>query len=150
MRVFSKVALVAAVVCSLYCSSISAQAASSDLAHTPMVTESGMVMKLGRGIANVAFGPLELLIRPWDVARQQGEIAALTFGVLQGVVYTVAREVVGVVDIVTFPIPLPGATDDPNLEGYGYGPLMRPAWVVDIDHNAYGFFYRDDAMLTNN
>ena len=44
------------------------------------VMESGPVEKLGRGIANVAFGPLELLIRPYDVTQDKGAIAGLTFG----------------------------------------------------------------------
>ncbi len=111
--------------------------------------ESNMIMKLGRGIANIGFGPLELLIRPYDVSQRQGNVAALTYGVLAGVCYTVAREVVGVVDVVTFPIPLPGCTDDRLESGWGYGPLMRPAWVIDANHNAFSFFYNDDAMMTN-
>ena len=31
-----------------------------------------MTEKLGRGIANIAFGPLELLIKPYDVANDDG------------------------------------------------------------------------------
>jgi len=117
----------------------------------PAQAESNPIMKLGRGIANIAFGPLELLIRPYDVANREGNIAALTYGVLSGVCYTVAREVVGVVDVVTFPMPLPGCTDDPQMTtGWGYGPLMRPAWVVDGEHNAFDFFYSDDTMMTSN
>ncbi len=111
--------------------------------------EANPFMKLGRGIANVAFGPLEILIRPYDVAQREGNIAALTYGVISGVGYTIAREVVGVIDIVTFPMPLPGCTEDPLDEGWGYGPMMRPAWVIDTDHNAFDFFYNDDSMLTN-
>ena len=116
----------------------------------PAAAESNMIMKLGRGIANVAFGPLELLIRPYDVSKSHGNIPALTYGVLSGVCWTVAREVVGVVDIVTFPIPLPGCTDNPLDEGWGYGPLMRPAWVIDPDHNAFNFFYFNDSLMTDN
>jgi putative exosortase-associated protein (TIGR04073 family) len=108
------------------------------------------VEKLSRGIANVAFGPLELLIRPYDISKDQGNIAALTYGVLSGVCWTVAREVVGVIDIVTFPMPLPGCTDNPLDEGWGYGPLMRPAWVVGPDHNAFNFFYFNDSLMTDN
>ncbi len=106
--------------------------------------------KLGRGIANVAFGPLELLMKPYDVNNEQGAIPAITYGVLKGVAFTIAREVVGVVDIVTFPVPLPGCTSDPMDSGWGYGPIMRPAWVVDIEHNAYNFFYDDDVVLRGN
>ena len=86
------------------------------------VMESGPVEKLGRGIANVAFGPLELLIRPYDVTQDKGAIAGLTFGVLKGVCYTVLRA------------------------GVGYGPIMRPAWVVDTEHNAFNFFFEDNTI----
>ena len=116
----------------------------------PAAAESNMIMKLGRGIANVAFGPLELLIRPYDVSKNQGNIAAVTYGVLSGVCWTVAREVVGVVDIVTFPIPLPGCTDNPLDEGWGYGAMMHPAWVIDAEHNAFNFFYYNDSLMTDN
>lgn len=102
---------------------------------------SGPITKLGRGVANIAFGPLELLKQPYDINQNTGAIPALTYGVLRGVCYTIAREVVGVIDIVTFPMPLPGCTDDPEDYGWGYGPLMRPAWVMDVEHNPYGFFY---------
>ena len=102
---------------------------------------SGPVVKLGRGIANVAFSPLELLKQPYDVGQSMGAIPGITYGVLRGVCYTVARICVGVVDIVTFPMPLPGCTDDPEDYGWGYGPLMRPAWVMDLEHNPWGFFY---------
>jgi putative exosortase-associated protein (TIGR04073 family) len=107
---------------------------------------SGPLEKLGRGIANIAFGPLEILIRPYDVNQEKGAIAAWTYGVLKGVAYVVARECVGVTDVVTFPMPLPGATDDPEDSGWGYGPLMRPPWVVDMEHNAFNFFYGDEAI----
>jgi putative exosortase-associated protein (TIGR04073 family) len=107
---------------------------------------SGPLEKLGRGVANIAFGPLEILIRPYDVNQEKGAIPAWTYGVFKGVVYVVARECVGVVDVVTFPMPLPGATDDPEDSGWGYGPLMRPEWVVDTEHNAFNFFYGDEAI----
>lgn len=107
-----------------------------------------MLMKLGRGVANVAFGPLELLIRPYDVSQEEGMVPALTYGVFKGVAFTVAREVVGVVDIITFPFPLPGCTEDDIPAEWGYGPMLRPAWVVDREHNAYNFFFRDDTIAT--
>ncbi|MDR0933259.1 MAG: exosortase system-associated protein, TIGR04073 family [Victivallales bacterium] len=106
------------------------------------------VEKLGRGIANVAFGPLELLMKGYDVTQDMGGIAGLTYGPLKGICYTVAREVVGVIDIVTFLIPLPGCPDDPNDAGWGYGAIMRPEWVVDIQHNWGDFVYDTDVIVT--
>lgn len=108
---------------------------------------SGPLTKLGRGIANVAFGPLELLKQPYDVNRNMGSIPGITYGVLRGVCFTVARICVGVADIVTFPMPLPGCTDDPDDYGWGYGPMMRPAWVMDLEHNPWGFFYDDSVII---
>ena len=107
------------------------------------------VEKLGRGIANVAFGPMELLMKTYEVTQSKGEIAGLCYGPLLGVCYVVAREVVGVVDIATFLFPLPGCPDDPNDYGWGYGPIMRPAWVVDINHNWANFFFNDDVMVSS-
>lgn len=107
---------------------------------------SDPVVKLGRGIANVAFCPLELLKQPYDVNQDMGAIPAITYGVLRGVCFTIARVCVGVVDIITFPMPLPGCTDDPEDYGWGYGPLMRPAWVMDLEHNPYGFFYNKSVV----
>ncbi len=106
------------------------------------------VEKLGRGIANVAFGALEIPMKMWDVNQSMGGIAGITYGPLKGVAYTVAREVVGVVDIVTFLVPLPDCPDEAEGYGYGYGPIMRPAWVVDIKHNAFNFFYDEDSIVS--
>lgn len=106
------------------------------------------IEKLSRGIANVGFGPLEILMKGYDVTQDMGGIAGLTYGPLKGIAYTVAREVVGVTDIVTFPFPLPGCPDDPNDAGWGYGPIMRPAWVVDIEHNWGDFVYDSDMIVS--
>ncbi len=106
------------------------------------------VEKLGRGIANAGFGWMELLMKTYDTTQNMGEIAGLCYGPLLGLVYTVAREVVGVVDIATFLVPLPGCPEDPNDYGWGYGPIMRPAWVVDAEHN-WGDFFFDDTVMTN-
>jgi len=99
--------------------------------------------KLGRGISNVAFGALEVLIRAYDVNQEEGGIASVTYGVLDGVCMCVAREVVGVVEIVTFMIPLPGATIDTHESGWGYGPLMKPEFVLDKRHDFYNVVFQD-------
>ena len=108
--------------------------------------QSGPLEKLGRGIANIAFGPLEAVIQPLEVAEAKGNIAGLTYGLFRGVAMVVARLGVGATDILTFYMPLPGCTDDPHDIGWGYGPIMRPAWVIDEEHNAYNFFYDDNAL----
>ena len=102
--------------------------------------------KLGRGIANCAFGPLELPMKWHDVTFESGGVAGLTYGTLRGVAYVIAREVVGVVEIITFPFPLPGCPDAVNGYGWGYGPIMYPAWVIDVDHDWWNFTYNRDTM----
>ena len=131
--------LLAAVVCG------SVQAADEYSPERPVYDQ--MTEKLGRGIANVAFGGLEVLIRPYDVNQEQGAIQALTYGVLKGVIFTVARELVGVVDVLTFWTPLPNCPQDPMDGGWGYGPIIRPAWVVDINHNPYNIFSDDQTIV---
>lgn len=104
------------------------------------------IRKLGRGISNVAFGALEVPIKIYDVHEEEGGIAAATYGTLKGISYFVAREVVGVVEIVTFPVMLPGTTDNERDEGWGYGPIMKPEFVVDHEHNFYNFVYPKTAQ----
>ncbi len=106
-----------------------------------------MTEKLGRGIANIAFGPLELLIKPYDVANEDGAIPALTYGVFKGIIFTIAREVVGIIDVLTFFMPLPDCPWDEMDGGWGYGPIMRPAWVIDTEHNAFNFFLNEQTIV---
>ena len=104
------------------------------------------VEKLGRGIANCAFGPLELPMKWHDTTFEYGGIAGLTYGTLKGVVYVIMRELVGVIDIITFPFPLPGCPRERGGYGWGYGPILRPAWVIDADHDWWNFVYDDGTM----
>ena len=99
--------------------------------------------KLGRGIVNVGFGALEIPMKIYDVNKTDGGLAAFTYGLFKGIGYFVAREVIGVVEVVTFPMPLPGATDSKRDIGWGYGPLMEPEWVVGPDHDIYNIIYQD-------
>ena len=105
------------------------------------------IEKLGRGIANCACGPLELPMKWYDTTFQYGGIAGLTYGTLKGVCYIIAREVVGIVDIITFPFPLPGCPRERDGYGWGYGPIMRPAWVIDTEHNAFNFFLNEQTIV---
>jgi putative exosortase-associated protein (TIGR04073 family) len=99
--------------------------------------------KLGRGVVNVGFGVLEIPIKIYDVNKEDGGLAAFTYGTFKGIGFFIAREVVGVVEIATFPIPLPGATDNPSDSGWGYGPWMQPEFVVGPDHDIYNIVYQD-------
>ena len=105
------------------------------------------VEKLGRGITNAGFCFLEIPMKWSEVSSEKGALAGLTYGTLKGVCYTVARACVGVVDIATFLFPLPGCPDDVEDVGWGYGPIMTPAWVVPVGSDWNNFIYSDEAIV---
>ncbi|OGV35214.1 MAG: hypothetical protein A2020_04130 [Lentisphaerae bacterium GWF2_45_14] len=105
------------------------------------------IRKLGRGFCNVGFGVLEIPLCVYDTNQEEGGLAALTYGLFKGIALFVAREGVGLTEIVTFPMPLPNCPDDVLEEGWGYGPMMRPEWIIDPSHNAFNIFYQDTAMV---
>ncbi len=74
--------------------------------------------KLGRGCANLLFGIVEVPNQITKASSEQGGAGGVTYGVGKGLVRWVARELVGVYEIVTFPFPLPS----------GYQPVMEPEW----------------------
>ena len=106
----------------------------------------GPIRKLGRGISNIVFGVFEVLIQPYKVNETDGGIAACSYGLVKGIFYFIARECVGVVDVITFPMPLPGAAASGFKGDWGYGPLMQPEWVFDIEDNPYNFIYQDNPL----
>ncbi len=137
---FGKSFLVAALVAAAVFGSISSVRADEPCVMLP-------VMKLGRGISNVAFGVFEIPMRWSEVNNDKGGLAGITYGTLKGVCYFVARVVVGAVDIVTFPFPLPGCPDYPEDAGWGYGPIMKPAWVVPVSSDWNNFIYSNEAIV---
>lgn len=105
------------------------------------------IEKLSRGIANVALGPLEILFHSYNVAQNDGGVKGVTYGTLSGFCYFICRELVGILEIVTFPFPLPGCPNDPNDAGWGYGPIMQPEWVVTPENDWGGFVYQDTTIV---
>ena len=75
--------------------------------------------KLGRGVANVVTCPIEIVYRIGEVNKEDGPIAAFTWGILNGIWRTGVRAVAGAYEIVTFPIPFPKSykpiVDDPEF-----------------------------------
>ena len=80
---------------------------------------NGALRKLGRGIANIVTCPAELLRTPDRVGRQDGYIAAVTVGVLQGAARTIFRGTAGIFEVATFFLEIPK----------GYRPLIEPEFV---------------------
>ena len=63
--------------------------------------------KLGRGVGNTMFCWVELFHQPGVVNEEKGPLAAITWGLLKGIVMTPIRAIVGVYETVTFPLPVP-------------------------------------------
>jgi len=66
-----------------------------------------MLRKLGRGSANVLTCPYEVFYRIQETNNEEGPFAAVTWGLINGIMRTCVRGVVGVYEIATFPIPFP-------------------------------------------
>ena len=82
-----------------------------------------MLRKLGRGVANVTTSTLEVPKAIQESFYDDGPMAAATYGLLDGIYKFVARTVVGVFEIVTFPFPLP---ED-------YAPIVEPEFLFSPD-----------------
>jgi putative exosortase-associated protein (TIGR04073 family) len=74
--------------------------------------------KLGRGLANVFFGFVEVPNQYTKAVSEHGGAAGITYGAPKGIARWITREFVGVYEVVTFPIPFPR----------GYRPIVRPEW----------------------
>ena len=91
MRIFVSLVLIMVLVFSV---------AEVALAGTPLE-------KLGRGVANVITCPIELVAGIVDTGNESGPMAGCTIGVLKGTFNIVRRAVVGVYEVVSFPVPVP-------------------------------------------
>jgi putative exosortase-associated protein (TIGR04073 family) len=78
-----------------------------------------MARKLGRGLANVTTGLLEIPRQMMRTLEQEGIIAGLTVGMVKGVGWAVSRELVGIYEVVTFVAPQPNE----------YGVILEPEFV---------------------
>jgi len=79
----------------------------------------GRMRKLGRGIANIATAPAELIRTPELVGRRDGALSAMTVGLLQGAWRTVLRAAAGIYETATFFVEAPP----------GYEPILHPEFV---------------------
>ncbi len=79
-----------------------------------------VVNKLFRGIANAATGWMELFKQPSLVWQESGPARGLSWGLVKGLGYAIARSVGGAYEIITFPVPIPD----------GYRPIMQPEYVL--------------------
>ncbi len=82
-------------------------------------SENMATRQLGRGVANVLGGITEVPITVHEVTREEGDFAGLTLGTLKGVGRFLTREVVGVFEVLTFPI--------------GMEPIIEPEFPMQGD-----------------
>ena len=107
----------------------------------------GPVRKFGRGICNVLFGVFEIPIQVYDTNQTTGGFAAWTYGLCKGVGRFVLRELVGVTEVVTFFMPLPGCSTQKYGSGWGYGPIMEPEWIFSFETDPYNTVYPNKAPM---
>ncbi len=71
--------------------------------------------QFGRGVCNILFGALEIPLNMLRVTDAEGDMAGISKGLAVGVWRFVIRELVGVVELVTFP--------------FGWEPIIRPEYL---------------------
>jgi len=81
------------------------------------------VKKLGRGLANILTGWVELPKNIYDTSVEENVLSGLTMGLAKGVGMTIVRTGAGVYETVTFPFPIP---ED-------YQPVLEPEYVFSCD-----------------
>ena len=85
----------------------------------PCYAEGDAFTKLGRGVANVLTGWVELPKNIYNTSIEENAFAGMTLGLAKGLGMTLVRTGSGVYEVATFPFPLP---DD-------YKPVMEPEYV---------------------
>jgi putative exosortase-associated protein (TIGR04073 family) len=74
--------------------------------------------KLGRGLAGLLAGWVELPGNIYDESNRHGWVSGATLGFAKGIGMTVARTLVGAYEFITFPIPAPDE----------YNPILKPEY----------------------
>ena len=77
--------------------------------------------KLSRGLANTVTGVLEIPITISAVSNEEGPVAGMSWGLFLGTGAALTRTAVGLIEVFTFPFPLPST---------GYAPLLRPEFLL--------------------
>lgn len=78
------------------------------------------VRKLSRGLANTITGVFEIPLTIQAVGLEQGPAAGLSLGLMIGLGGAVTRTAIGLIEVATFPFPLPRG---------GYEPLLQPEFL---------------------
>ena len=78
--------------------------------------EGSAARKLGRSLSNVSLGVLAIPGQIVETSDKSGPFVGATWGLVRGVAFMVATEVVGVFELVTCPFETPP----------GFKPIMKP------------------------
>lgn len=93
------------------------------MAQPPVCRADTVFKKFSRGVTNILTGPFEFIRQPKVLHDEYGYngLAAVFAGIFTGIYATVARELCGIYDFVTCPIPYPA----------DYKSLIDPPTVFD-------------------
>ncbi len=87
----------------------------------PVRAEDGAWKKAGRGMNNFVFGYYEMVLQARELAKTERWPTAISGGFFKGLFRGTLRTAAGVVELVTFPLPIP----------WGYAPLIEPEFVME-------------------
>ncbi len=73
--------------------------------QSPPASDYGPTRKLGRGLANIAFGSSELIDSFVSINDSEGNSAAFSYGIVRGTGRTLARLGFGIYEVALFPFP---------------------------------------------
>jgi putative exosortase-associated protein (TIGR04073 family) len=90
----------------------------------PVRSDVPVLRKLGRGLSNTVLSIAEVPFRMGSVGRHEGPFAGVTLGLLSGVGNALVRTAAGVIEVMTFPLPLPRRD---------YAPLVEPEFLFQPD-----------------
>lgn len=101
-------------------------------AEEPANLETQISQKFLRGVINLSTGWMEIPRQVYEVGQNEGWVTGVLRGPFDGIGMFFARTVAGVVEVATFPVPLP--TYQPILSpAYAWEP-ERPADVTPAEH----------------
>jgi putative exosortase-associated protein (TIGR04073 family) len=93
--------------------------AKDDKVLSPTITRNP-ARQLGRGISNVVTGLWEIPTNMIETTNSDGHLAGITTGLFRGIYRGLARELTGVVEIITFPM--------------GWEPVIEPEFMFTGDN----------------
>src|SRR5690242_14320116 len=73
--------------------------------HDPPSNDYGPTRKLGRGLSNLFTGQSEFFVTYGKINTNEGNAAAVGYGVVRGLGRSATRHVAGLIEILTFPFP---------------------------------------------